>query len=78
MLREKLQSPIMSFIAIIPILSFCSDWHTPQFQFTVYFMILTAQKRNPGSGGIRTHVPEETGAFFIYKARYAATITAFN
>ena len=59
----------MSFIAIIQILSFCSNWDTPRFQFTVFFMILTAKKkkRNPGSGGIRIHVPEEIGAFFIYK-----------
>ena len=66
--KKRLQSPIMSFIAIIQILSFCSDWDTPQFQFTVFFMILTAKKkRNPGSGGIRIHVPEEIGAFLYIK-----------
>ena len=43
--KKRLQSPIMYFIAIIQILSFCSDWDTPQFQFTVCFMILTAKKK---------------------------------
>jgi len=52
MLKEKLHSGLMPFIAINPILSFCPDLDTPQFQFTVIFMILTVQIGNPGFVGI--------------------------
>ena len=62
MLKEKLHSGLMPFIAINPILSFCPELDTPQFQFTVIFMILTVQIGNPGCVGIWTHSPEETGA----------------